>query len=102
MEWTDPVISKEWSKVGLVLLFIQLQATMANLVQTSLAVSLIHLGRLLLMTTLAAYLLPFVMTGVWGHLHPATITSDDMATIHMELRRTLLESPGQPQLMAGT
>lgn len=49
-------------------------------------------GYLQVVTALAAYLLPFVMTGVWGHLHPAAAASGDTAEARGELRRTLMAS----------
>lgn len=49
-------------------------------------------GYLQVVTALAAYLLPFVMTGVWGHLHPAAAASGDTAGARAELRRTLVAS----------
>lgn len=49
-------------------------------------------GYLQVATALAAYLLPFVMTGVWGHLHPAAAASGDTGEARVELRRTLTTS----------
>lgn len=49
-------------------------------------------GYLQVVTALAAYMLPFVMTGVWGHLHPAAAASGDTAEARVELRRTLVAS----------
>lgn len=49
-------------------------------------------GYLQVVTALAAYLLPFVMTGVWGHLHPAAAASGDTLAARVELSRTLLVS----------
>ncbi len=49
-------------------------------------------GYLQVVTALAAYLLPFVMTGVWGHLHPAAAASGDTVAARIELRRTLVVS----------
>lgn len=49
-------------------------------------------GYLQVVTALAAYLLPFVMTGVWGHLHPMAAASGDSTEARGELRRTLLVS----------
>ncbi len=49
-------------------------------------------GYLQVVTALAAYLLPFVMTGVWGHLHPLAAGSGDTDAARQELRRTLTAS----------
>jgi len=49
-------------------------------------------GILQVVTAMAAYLLPFVMNGVWGHLHPAAAASGDTAKARVELRRTLVAS----------
>jgi O-antigen/teichoic acid export membrane protein len=49
-------------------------------------------GYLQVATALAAYLQPFVMTGVWGHLHPAAAASGDTGEARVELRRTLTTS----------
>ena len=49
-------------------------------------------GYLQVVTALAAYLLPFVMTGVWGHLHPTAAASGDLEIARLELRRTLVAS----------
>lgn len=47
-------------------------------------------GYLQVSTALASYMLPFVMTGVWGHLHPSAAASGDSPEGRIELRRTLL------------
>ena len=47
-------------------------------------------GYLQVITALAAYMLPFVMTGVWGHLHPIASASGDTSESRLELRRTLV------------
>jgi PST family polysaccharide transporter len=49
-------------------------------------------GHLQVVTALAAYMIPFVMNGVWGHLHPAAAASGDTAPARVELRRTLVAS----------
>lgn len=49
-------------------------------------------GYLQVATALAAYLLPFVMTGVWGHLHPTAAASGDTVDARVELNRTLSTS----------
>lgn len=49
-------------------------------------------GYLQVVTALAAYLLPFVMTGVWGHLHPAAAASGDTSAARVELRHTVVAS----------
>ena len=49
-------------------------------------------GYLQVVTALAAYMLPFVMTGVWGHLHPTAAASGDSEIARLELRRTLVAS----------
>jgi O-antigen/teichoic acid export membrane protein len=49
-------------------------------------------GYLQVVTALAAYLLPFVMTGVWGHLHPLASAEGDTPAVREEFRRTLLTS----------
>ncbi|GCL63492.1 hypothetical protein [Pseudaquabacterium pictum] len=49
-------------------------------------------GYLQVVTALSAYLLPFVMTGVWGHLHPAAAASGDTTAARVELHRTLVAS----------
>ena len=47
-------------------------------------------GLLQVITALAAYLAPFVMTGVWGHLHPLAAKSGDCEVARVELRKTIL------------
>lgn len=47
-------------------------------------------GLLQVVTALAAYFLPFVMTGVWGHLHPYVAAGGDSEGARGELRKTLL------------
>lgn len=49
-------------------------------------------GHLQVVTALAAYLLPFVMTGVWGHLHPAAAASGDTTAARVELGHTVIAS----------
>lgn len=49
-------------------------------------------GYLQVVTALSAYLLPFVMTGVWGHLHPVAAASGDTPGARNELHRTLVAS----------
>jgi len=49
-------------------------------------------GYLQVVTALAAYLLPFVMTGVWGHLHANAAASGDNEEMRDELRRTVVSS----------
>jgi O-antigen/teichoic acid export membrane protein len=49
-------------------------------------------GYLQVVTALAAYLLPFVMTGGWGHLHPLASAEGDTPAVREEFRRTLLTS----------
>ncbi len=46
-------------------------------------------GYLQVGTALAAYLLPFVMNGVWGHLHPYVAANGDSAESRKELSATL-------------
>ena len=49
-------------------------------------------GYLQVVTALASYLQPFVMTGVWGHLHPAAAASGDTPDARRELHGTLVAS----------
>lgn len=49
-------------------------------------------GYLQVVTALEAYFLPFVMTGVWGHLHPSVAASGDTLAARVELRGTLIVS----------
>lgn len=46
-------------------------------------------GYLQTVTSLSAYLLAFVMTGFWGHLHPLAAAQGDTAEVRRELSRSL-------------
>lgn len=46
-------------------------------------------GYLQAVTSLSAYLLAFVMTGFWGHLHPLAAAHGDTAEVRHELGRSL-------------
>jgi O-antigen/teichoic acid export membrane protein len=46
-------------------------------------------GYLQTATSLAAYILAFVMTGFWGHLHARAAAEGDTAVVRAELRRSL-------------
>lgn len=46
-------------------------------------------GYLQVATALAAYLLPFIMNGVWGHLHPFVAEHGDSTESRKELAETL-------------
>jgi len=46
-------------------------------------------GYLQAVTSLAAYLLTFVMTGFWGHLHPLAAARGDTVEVRRELSRSL-------------
>lgn len=49
-------------------------------------------GYLQVVTALAAYMMPFVMNAVHGHLYPAAAASGDTVKARIELRRTLVVS----------
>ena len=46
-------------------------------------------GYLQTVTSLSAYLLPFVLTGFWGHLHPLAAAQGDAPEVRRELSRSL-------------
>ncbi len=46
-------------------------------------------GLLQVVTALSAYLSPFIMNGVWGHLHPKAAAQGDTPEMRLELSRTL-------------